>query len=238
MAQPSADRLAHALRLIEAHARPGEVAGMARFAIVGAGRLGLSVPDMRRIGKTLGRDHELASALWKTGIADARIVAAYVCEPGKLSSRQMDGWVRDFDSWDICDQVCANAFARSPLAWDKVSAWAGRAREFERRAAFALLAALAVHDKPAPDERFLAALPLIEAASDDERNFVRKAVNWALRGIGKRNAALRLAAMACAQRIRARGTRAARWIAADALRELDAGSTRRHAAHRAGSAVG
>jgi 3-methyladenine DNA glycosylase AlkD len=133
----------------------------------------------------------------------------------------MDGWAKSFSSWDVCDQVCASAFVASPLAWRKVEVWATRRDEFVRRAAFSLLAALAVHDKAANDEQFVATLALLEAASDDERNFVKKAVNWALRNIGKRNATLNLAAIATAQRIQQRGTRAARWIAADALRELN-----------------
>jgi 3-methyladenine DNA glycosylase AlkD len=214
-------RLSLALTLLKQNARPGELAGMARFGINPQGRLGLSVPAMRRIAKELGRDHALALELWDSASPDARIVAGMVAEPAKLSSRQMDGWAKSFSSWDVCDQVCASAFVASPLAWRKVEVWATRRDEFVRRAAFSLLAALAVHDKVANDEQFVATLALLEAASDDERNFVKKAVNWALRNIGKRNAALNLAAIATAQRIQQRGTRAARWIAADALRELN-----------------
>jgi 3-methyladenine DNA glycosylase AlkD len=214
--------LEEALALIRRHARPGELAGMARFGIVGAGRLGLSVPDMRRIGKQLGRDHALALALWDTGIADARIVASLVCEPSALSSRQMDAWVRGIDSWDVCDQACLNAFRHSPLAWRKFAAWEPRRDEFVRRAAFSLLAVLAVHDRSADDARFIGALPLIEATAVDERNFVKKAVNWALRQIGKRNAHLKHAALALALRLRASASKSARWIGADAARELAA----------------
>lgn len=213
-------RLDDALAQLHALARPGELAGMARFGMAVDRRLGASIPSLRQLGKRFGRDHALALALWDTGIADARILAAMVADPLQLDVRTMDAWARAFDSWDVCDQVCSNAFARSPLAWRRVEAWAPRQAEFVRRAAFALLAQLAVHDKAADDARYVALLPLIEAASDDDRNFVRKAVNWALRQIGKRNAALRPQAIACAERIRARGTRAARWIAADALREL------------------
>ena len=175
---------------------------------------------MRSIAKTLGQDHALATALWDTGIPDARIVAGMVAEPARLTSRQMDAWARDFASWDVCDQVCGSAFLASPLAWRKVPVWAGRQDEFVRRAAFALLATLAVHDKAASNAPFMDALNVIEAAADDERNFVKKAVNWALRNIGKRNQALNDAAIACARRIQLQGSRAARWIAADALREL------------------
>jgi 3-methyladenine DNA glycosylase AlkD len=218
--------LDEALADLRAHARPGELAGMARFGINPAGRLGVSVPDLRRLGKRIGRDQALALALWETGIADARILASLVAEPQRLTARRMDAWARGFDSWDVCDQACSNAFARTPLAWGRVHAWAPRQAEFVRRAAFALLAALAVHDKAAGDRAFIDALPLIEAAADDDRNFVRKAVNWALRQIGKRNAVLHGQALACAQRVRERGTRSARWIAADALRELSSDAVR------------
>ena len=214
------NRLQAALKLLHEHARPGELAGMARFGIVGDNRLGLSMPAMRSIAKTLGQDHALATALWDTGIPDARIVAGMVAEPARLTSRQMDAWARDFASWDVCDQVCGSAFLASPLAWRKVPVWAGRQDEFVRRAAFALLATLAVHDKAASNAPFMDALNVIEAAADDERNFVKKAVNWALRNIGKRNQALNDAAIACARRIQLQGSHAARWIAADALREL------------------
>jgi 3-methyladenine DNA glycosylase AlkD len=213
-------RLEAALALIRQHARPEELAGMARFGINADKRLGLSVPAMRRIARTLGHDHALALALWDTGIPDARIVAGMVAEPARLTSRQMDAWAKGFASWDVCDQVCNSVFRASPLAWHKVAVWATRRDEFVRRAAFALLTALAVHDKKAGDEQFLAALPLIEAAASDDRNFVKKSVSWALRTIGKHNLALNAAAIAAAQRIRQQGTRPARWIAADALREL------------------
>ena len=193
---------------------------MARFGIVGKNRLGLSVPAMRAIARTLGRDHTLALALWETGIPDARIVGSMVADPKLLTSRQMDSWVKGFASWDVCDQTCLNAFSKSPLAWRKVAVWAQRKDEFVRRAAFALLATLAVHDKQAPDQDFITALALVEDSSGDDRNFVKKAVNWALRNIGKRNTALRSAAIESALRIQQQGGRSGRWIAADALREL------------------
>ena len=208
------------MALLRQNARPQELAGMARFGIVGDGRLGLSVPAMRGLARTLGREHQLAQDLWDTGIPDARIVASMVAEPALLTSRQMDAWVKGFAAWDVCDQTCLNAFVKSPLAWRKVEAWAERKDEFVRRAAFSLLATLAVHDKAADDAQFIAALALVEAAAHDDRNFVKKAVNWALRQIGKRNAALRTQAIAAAQRIQLQGTKSARWIAADALREL------------------
>lgn len=214
------NRLQLALDLLQQNARPGELAGMARFGINPEGRLGLSMPAMRRIAKTLGHDHELALALWDTGIPDARIVAGMVAEPSGLTSLQMDDWAKGFASWDVCDQVCGSAFLASPLAWSKVTEWSTRNEEFVRRAAFALLATLAVHDKKASDERFKKVLALVEAAAGDERNFVKKAVNWALRNIGKRNWLLNVAAIDSARRIQQQGSKSARWIAADALREL------------------
>jgi len=213
-------RLKNALTLLQNDARPAELAGMARFGINPEGRLGLSMPAMRHIGKTLGHDHALALALWDTGRPDARIVAGMVAEPAELTSRQMDDWTASFASWDVCDQVCGSGFLASPLAWSKVPEWAGSSAEFVRRAAFALLATLAVHDRQASDESFVAMLPFIEVAAGDERNFVKKAVNWALSNIGKRNLALNAAAIGSARRIQQQGFKSARWIAADALREL------------------
>jgi 3-methyladenine DNA glycosylase AlkD len=215
---PSADAVVAMLRR---QARPAELAGMARFGMAVEGRLGLAIPTLRTLARQIGRDHALALQLWDTGIPDAQILAALVAEPACFTSAQMDGWTRTMRSWDVCDQACNNAFGASPLAWKKVGQWAGRRDEFVRRSAFSLLATLAVHDRQAPDQRFVEALALVEAAADDERNFVRKAVNWALRGIGKRNAALNAAAIDCARRLRQRDTRPARWIAADALRELE-----------------
>jgi len=222
---PLDEQLRAALAVLQAEARPGELAGMAHFGLRGDGRLGVAVPVLRRLGRQIGRDHALAQALWDTAIPDAQILAAYVAEPTQFTAAQMDAWTRGMASWDVCDQACSNAFARCPaLAWERVPVWAAQqaeGAEFVRRAAFALLAALAVHDRAAPDERFLATLPLIEAAASDERNFVRKAVNWALRQIGKRNATLLGPAITCAERLRERrDSRSARWIAADALREL------------------
>jgi 3-methyladenine DNA glycosylase AlkD len=213
-------RLQLALELLHTNARPSELVGMARFGINPENRLGLSMPAMRCIAKTLGRDHHLALALWETGIPDARIVAGMLAEPSKLTSNQMDEWVKGLASWDVCDQVCSSAFMASPLAWSKVLEWAARNEEFVRRAAFALLATLAVHDKKTIDAQFIAMLPLIEVAAEDERNFVKKAVNWALRNIGKRNLALNAAAIDTARHLQQQGSRSARWIAADALREL------------------
>ena len=213
-------KLASAMALIHGQARPSELEGMARFGLTGERRLGLSVPSMRQIAKHVGRDHSLAQALWDTNIPDARIVASLVAEPDKFSSRQMDDWAKGFAAWDVCDQVCLNAFRGSRLAWGKVHAWRQSEREFVRRAAFSLLAVLAVHDKQSGDGPFLAALALMEPAASDNRNFVKKAVNWALRNIGKRNQLLNAVAVETALKIQQQGSKSARWIAADALREL------------------
>lgn len=209
------------LEQLEAKADPEKLAGMTRFGMAIEQRLGVSVPEMRRIAKANGRDHELAIKLWKTGIAEARIVASMVAVPEKLTERTMDAWVKDFNSWDVCDQACLNLFSRTPLAHRKVIEWSGREEEYVKRAAFSLLACLAVHDKRATDKAFIAYLPVIERGATDERNFVKKAVNWALRQIGKRNRALNAAAIEAAKQIRHLDSKAARWVAADALRELE-----------------
>lgn len=213
-------RFDDAMAALQAEARPAELPGMARFGMATDRRLGVGIPVLRRLARQLGRDAALARALWDTGIPDARILASLVADPQELGVRQMDQWARSGRSWDVCDQACNNAFVRSPHAWGRVAAWAPRRDEFVRRAAFSLLASLAVHDKAADDAAFLAALPLIEQAADDDRNFVKKAVNWALRNIGKRNPTLHGAAIACAETLATRPGRSARWIAADALREL------------------
>jgi 3-methyladenine DNA glycosylase AlkD len=180
----------------------------------------VTTPELRKKARGLGRGQALAEELWATGIHDNRVLASFVADPKVITRATMDRWAADFDSWGICDACCYGLFDRTPWAWSKIRKWARDEREFVRRGAFAMIAAIAVHDKAAPDQVFLDALPLIEKYAFDGRNFVRKGVNWALRNIGKRNPALRSAAIACAERIRAQGTSSARWIAADALREL------------------
>ncbi len=202
-------------------ADPARFAVMARFGIRTDRALGVSIPDLRRIARTSNRNHELAASLWETNFHEARILAGMVDEPARVDSAQMEKWARDFDSWDLCDQVCSNLFDATVHAWSKTDAWSTRPEIFVKRAGFALMACLAVHDKAAPDWAFQGLLSLIEQESDDDRNYVLKAVNWALRQIGKRNALLRIEAIAVAERIRARGNRTARWIASDALRELN-----------------
>jgi len=179
-----------------------------------------TVPEIRKVARLAGRNQPLAEQLWTSGVSGARVLAAMVGDPQLIKRSTMDRWTRDFDSWWVCDACCYDLFDRSPHAWEMIAKWATRKAEYERRAAFATIAAIAMHDKKADDQIFLDALPLIEKYAFDDRNFVRKGVNWALRGIGKRNPALGVAAIACAERIKAQNTRAARWIAADALREL------------------
>jgi 3-methyladenine DNA glycosylase AlkD len=209
------------LKKLKAKARPDQLEGMARYAITGEGRLGVSVPDMRKIAKELKKNHKLALELWKTGIPDARIVAGMIGEPEKLTEKQMEDWVKDFSSWDVCDQVCMNLFEKTPLAIKKIHDWSKREEEFVKRTAYALIACLAWHDKEAEDETFIALFPVIKHGATDERNFVKKAVNWALRNIGKRNPNLNRTALKVANEIRQMDSKAARWIASDVIRELE-----------------
>jgi 3-methyladenine DNA glycosylase AlkD len=208
------------LRLLKANANPAGVLGMAKFGIRTESALGLSMPFLRQTAKRIGVDHELALRLWRSGIHEARILAALVDDPARVTSAQMDAWVKDFDSWDVCDQVCGNLFDRTRHGRRKAAVWAEKKPEYERRAGFAMMAALAWHDERAENGLFLAYLALCEKYAFDDRNFVKKAVNWALRNIGKRNRALNRAAVACARRIAHQESRAARWVAADAIREL------------------
>jgi 3-methyladenine DNA glycosylase AlkD len=205
---------------LKALSKPGNLAGLKRFAIVGEGRLGLSMPDIRALAKELGNDHKLALGLWQTGIPDARILAGLIADPTKITATEAESWVKDFNSWDVCDQVCGSVLEKAPFAWHKVGEWAERDEEFVKRASFALLASLAWHDKQATDQSFIDVMPVIIQAATDDRNFVKKAVNWALRNIGKRNSNLNRAAINTAREIQKLDSKTARWIAADAIREL------------------
>jgi 3-methyladenine DNA glycosylase AlkD len=205
---------------LNALANPANVAGMARYGISPEGTLGVPMPALRRMAKEIGRRRDLAHRLWRSGIHEARILATLIDDPKQVTEGQMERWALDLDSWDVCDQLCSNLFSQSALAYEKADAWSGRSETFVKRAGFVLMACLAVHDKTAGDEPFCAFLPFIVREAGDERNFVKKAVNWALRQIGKRNPALNRLAMETAQEIRKRDSRSARWIAADALREL------------------
>jgi 3-methyladenine DNA glycosylase AlkD len=218
-------KAAELLAELRAQANAENVAGMARYGISTKGTLGVPVAAIRRMAKAAGRDHALAGELWDSGVHEARILATIVDDPKRVTKAQMELWARDFDSWDVCDQACQNLFRYTPMAWEMAARWAGARREFVRRAGFSLMAGLAMKAKGAPDERFEALFPLIAAASTDDRNMVKKAVNWALRAIGKKNPHLRAKAIASAEAIAAIDSRAARWIARDALRELRARDT-------------
>lgn len=212
---------------LESKARPEQLEGMARFGIDVGKRLGVSIPELRKLARETGKNHDLALELWKTGIAEARILSAMIADPQQMTEDQMESWVKDINSWDVCDQVCMNLFDKSPFAWKKVYEWSEREEEFVKRAAFALIACLAWHDKKAEDESFIDLLPVIKREAGDGRNFVKKAVNWALRHIGKRNRALNKAAIATAREIRQLDSRSARWIASDAIRELESEAVQR-----------
>lgn len=204
---------------LRAMADPSRREGQKRVGIRVDRALGVSIPDLRRLARHHRRDHALAQQLWDTGIHEARILAGMVDDPAQVTPGQMERWALDFDSWDICDCV-TELFESTPHAWNLVFSWSGREEEFVRRAAFALIAEMAVHRKKTPDDEFVAFFPVIRSAADDDRNYVKKAVSWALRNLGKRSPFLRAAAIACAEQIRADGSRSGRWIAADALREL------------------
>lgn len=208
------------LETLKGMSRPNQVAGMAHYGMSAEGRLGISVPEMRKLAKQLGKHHQLALDLWSTGIPEAQIVAGMVAEPEKLTEDQMEDWVKDINSWDVCDQVSMNLFEKSPLVWRKILDWSEREEEFVKRCAYALIACLAWHDKKAGDDRFIQLMPVIKRGATDERNFVKKAVNWALRNIGKRNPNLNKVAIKTAKEIQQVDSKAARWIAADAIREL------------------
>jgi 3-methyladenine DNA glycosylase AlkD len=201
-------------------ANPEAVKGMARYGINPEAAFGISIPALRRLAKETGKDHVLAEKLWSSGIHEARILASMVDDHRKVTSDQMDRWSQDFNSWDLCDQCCNNLFRKVRYAREKVLIWSSRQEEFVKRAGFVLMACLAVHDKTAENKEFLAYLSIILNASQDPRNFVKKAVNWALRQIGKRNADLNRAAIEAANRIGQMDSGSARWIAADAIREL------------------
>ncbi len=208
------------METLEGMANPSNVEGMARFGINSKNTLGVPVPAVRKLAKEIGIDHRLAAKMWSSGVHEARLLAGFIDDPDEVTENQMEKWVRDFDSWDICDQVCSNLFDKTPFAIKKAKEWSGREEEFVKRAGFVLMAALAVHDKKAGDGLFDSFLPIISREAVDERNFVKKAVNWALRQIGKRNMALNKYAVRTAKEIQKIDSKSARWIAADALREL------------------
>ena len=201
-------------------ADPEKIQGMADYGLVGENRLGVAVPHLRKLAKEIGKDHHLALELWRKNVPEARIVATMIADPEQVTREQLEEWVSNFNAWDICDQACNNLFEYVPEAIASIPTWVEREEEFVRRTPFALIACLAWHDKKANDAFFLDYFPLIKRAADDERNYVKKAVNWALRNIGKRNPSLNKAALQLAEELKQMDSRSARWIAADAIREL------------------
>lgn len=200
---------------------PRNVEGMGRFGIVGKRLFGIPVKELRAIARRTGRNHALAEELWSSGIFEARILAAFIAEPKRVSRRQANAWARDFECWADCDGLCIHLFRKTAFAHELAVAWSGRRQELVKRAGFTMMATLAVHDKSAPDAVFRDYLGRVESAAADERHNVKKGVNWALRQIGKRNPILQQEAIQTAQRIREQDSKAARWIASDALRELE-----------------
>jgi 3-methyladenine DNA glycosylase AlkD len=209
------------LHRLQELANPENLEGMARFGMDTEKRLGIPVPEMRKLAKEIGKNHPLAMELWKNGIPEARIVAGMIADPAQLTAEEMENWVRDFNSWDVCDQVCMNLFDKTELAWQKVREWSHRDEAFVKRAAFALIACLAWHQKDTEDQKFIELLPLTIEQATDPRNFVKKSVSWALRHIGKRNKALHREALRTAQQIKKIDAKSARWIASDVIRELE-----------------
>jgi 3-methyladenine DNA glycosylase AlkD len=199
---------------------PKNIEGMARYGLNSPTTLGLCMPDLMRIAKETGKDHELAQRLWESGIFEARILAFMIDEWKLVTERQMERWAKDFDNWGIVDGCCGHLFDKTPFAYKKAVEWSKRKEEFVKRAAYTMMATLAVHDKKAEDEMFEEFLQHVREAATDERNFVRKAVNWALRQIGKRNMNLNRKALSAAREVSAMDSKAARWIASDAIREL------------------
>jgi 3-methyladenine DNA glycosylase AlkD len=209
------------LKELKSRADPEAVKGMARFGVGGANTLGVSIPVLRDMAKRIGKDHGLALQLWDTGIHEARILASMVDDPARVDERQMESWALGFDSWDVTDQCIMNLFEKHPLAWTKAVEWSKRESEFVKRSGFVLMARLAVSDKKADDQRFLDFFPFIRKEAGDEKNFVKKAVNWALRQIGKRNARLNREALKLCKELMKMDSKSARWIAGDAVKELE-----------------
>lgn len=205
---------------LKSYANPKNIEGMARFGINPKNTLGVSIPVLRKMAKEIGKNHNLALSLWKSKIHEAKILAALIDEIKLVDEKQMEEWVKDFDSWDVCDQVCMNLFDKTTFSHKKAMEWSKRKEEFIKRAGFALVSSLAFHDKNIHDKEFIKFFPIIKRESTDERNFVKKAVNWALRQIGKRSPYLKKEAIKTAGKILKLNSKSARWIAKDALKEL------------------
>jgi len=210
------------LKKLKLLSNPKAVTGMARFGINPKNTYGVSIPNLRKIAKETGKNHKLAQELWQSGIHEAKILAGMIDETDKVTEKQLDSWAKDFDSWDVCDQTCMNLFDKTRFARQKIIEWTKNDEEFIKRAGFVLMAVLAVHDKEMSDREFVEFYPIIKREATDNRNFVKKAVNWALRQIGKRNENLRKEAIKLAREIKEIDAKAAKWVATDAIRELEA----------------
>lgn len=213
-------RVSDVLESLHSLSNPEAVSSLTRFGIKADKAFGVSVPELRKLARSIGKDHSLAQELWDSGLHETRQLATMIADPRQVTEELMEGWVKDIDSWDVCDHCCGNLWDKSPFAYRKAREWSRRPDEFVKRAAFSLMAALSVHDKAASDAAFIKFLPIIKRESTDDRNFVKKAVNWALRQIGKRNHNLNRQAIETAREIRKLNSKSARWIAADALRDL------------------
>jgi 3-methyladenine DNA glycosylase AlkD len=234
---PDDPRVTEVLQWLEQHGSEKIRASLGRYGIVAPQSFGIAMGPLQKYARTLGRDHALADALWRTGWYEARMLTAFVADARQLTPEEMQRWAAGFDNWAVCDTLCFKLFDRSPHAWHVLREWSTRPEDFVKRAAFALLASLALHDKRCPDEPFLQALPLIEAGAADPRNFVKKGVSWALRGIGRRNAALNQPALELARRLTESPRAAARWVGRDALKELSSEAVQRRLATRSPGAA-
>jgi 3-methyladenine DNA glycosylase AlkD len=208
------------VKKLKSKANPDNLEGMARYGISTANRLGNSIPFLRKLAKETGKNHKLALELWKEGLDETRILASMIGEEDKLTEEQVEKWVGDFNSWDVCDQVCMNLFKKLPFAEKKIKEWSKREEAFVKRAAYSIIACIAVHDKEKPDKEFIKFFPIIKRGSTDERNYVKKAVSWALRNIGKRNKNLNKEVIKFAKEIESTNSKSARWIAHDALKDI------------------
>jgi 3-methyladenine DNA glycosylase AlkD len=209
------------IELLKQKAEPAYLAGMLRYGIDTTHAIGVRLPELRKLAKIIGKDHTLALELWDTRFHEARMLASMIDDPAQVTTQQINSWVKDFNSWDLCDQVCGNLFDRTPFAITKAIEFSAREEEFIKRAGFVLMAEYAVHQKTAPDDIFIKLFPIMEREAWDNRNFVKKAVNWALRQTGKRNPVLKMLAIQTAQNISKQHHKSAKWIAANALAELN-----------------
>ena len=219
-------RCGEVLNVLKNLGDPRNVEGMARFGIKPAVALGVPKPALRRLARDLGQNHDLARQLWASGVHEARVLASMIDDPVKVTGAQMENWANDFDNWDICDQCCMNLFWRTAFAYEKAEEWSANGKEFVKRAGFVLMASLSIHDKKASASNFERFFTSIDREAADDRNFVRKAVNWALRQIGKRSAGLRQKAVQVARELQQAESKSARWIGSDALRELTSDAVR------------